>query len=247
MSTYTHARRITAVIFLAVVFSTASIVAQEQGGGGSATGMLTGALGSASRAASRAVVDFAAKSRSWRDKTFKGFRMGSCQAITFLPPTERPDGAGILDVQTMMRHPFSKSITAIAIAVMLGMSATDRVSAQARTAPAAANLGLTDTLRTTTRMVTPAVVQIFTTAYLPADTVVERPSDLGFNRTRLRLRRHRRPRGLHRDQCACHSGCAAADGGGARRASGQIDSGVTQPPGERARRRHRHARPTLRC
>ena len=78
----------------------------------------------------------------------------------------------------MMRHPFANHIVAIAIAVVLGMSAAGRVSAQSRPAPAAANLGLADTLRATTRIVTPAVVQIFTTAYLPADTVVERPSDL---------------------------------------------------------------------
>src|SRR5689334_18104328 len=78
----------------------------------------------------------------------------------------------------IMRHPFTIGTTAIVIAAVLALSLTDRVSAQARTAPAAANLGLTDTLRATTHMVTPAVVQIFATAYMAADTVVERPSDL---------------------------------------------------------------------
>ena len=60
-----------------------------------------------------------------------------------------------------------KSITAVIAAVVLVVSATGGVSAQTRTAPAAASLGLTDALRATTRMVTPAVVQIFTTAYCP--------------------------------------------------------------------------------
>jgi serine protease Do len=73
---------------------------------------------------------------------------------------------------------FSTGITATAITVVLGISSTDRVSAQKSAAPAAASLGLTDALRTTTRMITPAVVQIFTTAYLPSEKVIERPSDL---------------------------------------------------------------------
>ena len=66
MSTFTHTRRITAALILAV------------------------AIGSASRAASRAGVDFAAKLRSWRDNTFKGFRMQSCQPITNSPATAAP-------------------------------------------------------------------------------------------------------------------------------------------------------------
>lgn len=66
----------------------------------------------------------------------------------------------------------------IALAIGLALASASAVSGQSQARIAGATADLSGTLEATTRLVTPAVVQILTTSYAPGEGVVRRPADL---------------------------------------------------------------------
>ena len=80
-------------------------------------------------------------------------------------------------------------------------------------------------------LVTPAVVQIFTTSYSPGDGVVPQHRRPRHHAARVGIGRHRRSRGLHRHQCARRARRAPV----ARRDSSRRRAGVRSWRREAAR------------